>query len=72
MHKSVLPKDIKMSAATLAIPQYTYQQMRGGEWSQTPLELYQELNALGRTATGDCSIFHSSFAIFYEWLYEYS
>ena len=28
MHKSVLPKDIKMPTATLAYPQYTYQQMR--------------------------------------------
>ena len=28
MHKSVLPKDIKMPAATLAFPQYTYQQMQ--------------------------------------------
>ena len=28
MHKSVLPKDIKMPVATLAYPQYTYQQMR--------------------------------------------
>ena len=28
VHKSVIPEDIKMSAATLAYPQYTYQQLR--------------------------------------------
>ena len=28
VHKSVLPKDIKMSAAALAYPQYTYLQMQ--------------------------------------------
>ena len=28
VHKSVLPKDIKMPTATLSYPQYTYQKMR--------------------------------------------
>ena len=30
MHKSVLPKDIKMPAATLTYPQYTYHRCGGG------------------------------------------
>ena len=56
MHKSVLPKDIKMSAATLAYPQYTYQQMWWRESIPGPLELDQELHALQYTATADCSL----------------
>ena len=55
MHKSVLPKDIKMPAATLAYSQYTYQQLRWQDWIMVPLELNQELHALARTATADCS-----------------
>ena len=55
MHKSMLPKDIKMPAATLAYPQYTYQQMRWREMIPVPLKLNQELHALACTATADCS-----------------
>ena len=55
MHKSVLPKDIKRSAATLAYPQYTYHQMRWRGSIPVPLELNQELHALARMATADCS-----------------
>ena len=51
MHKSVLPKDIKMPAATLAYPQYTYQQMLWRKSLPVPFELNQELHALARTAT---------------------
>ena len=55
LHKSVLPKDIKMPAATLAYPQYTYQQMQW--WGSIPGTswLSQELHALAHTATTDCS-----------------
>ena len=54
MHKSVLPKDIKMPAATLAYPQYTYKQMRWRESIPGTSWLSQELHALARTATADC------------------
>ena len=56
MLKSVLPKDIKMPAATLTYPQYTYQQMwwrgliPGTSW------LSQELHALARMAAADLGL----------------
>ena len=58
--KSVLPKDIKMPTATLAYPQYTHQQMRWrglipGTSCRYLLTFCQELHALARTATADCS-----------------
>ena len=46
MNKSVLPKDIKMPAATLAYPQYIYHQLRWQDSIPVPLELNQELYAL--------------------------
>ena len=39
MHESVLTKDIKMPAATLDYPQYTYQQLGWRDSIPVPLEL---------------------------------
>ena len=64
MHKSVLPKDIEMPAATLAYPLYTYQQMQWWESIPVPLELNQKLHALACTATADCSKFQLARASF--------
>ena len=55
MHKTVLPEGIKMPAATLAYPQFTYQQIQWQDLIPVPLKLNQELHALARTATADCS-----------------
>ena len=51
----MLPKDIKMPAATLAYSQYTYHQMPWWDRSLVPLELNRELHTLARTATADSS-----------------
>ena len=54
MHKSVLPKDIKMPTATLN-PSTLISRCGGGNQSAVPLELNLELHTLARTATADCS-----------------
>ena len=52
--KSVLPKDIKMATATLAYPQYTH--AVAGIDPRYLLTFCQELHALARMATADCSL----------------
>ena len=55
MYNSVLPEDTKMPTATLAYPKNTFQRLWWRDSIPVPLELNQELHALARTATADCS-----------------
>ena len=57
LHKSVLPKDIKMSTAALSYPHGVHLSADAvaGIDPQYLMAFCQELHALARTATADCS-----------------